>query len=509
MAIRRTYARTAAFSFLLTIVGFVINVIYGRILADVLFESEMGIIAALATLAAVIEGIAIFGITYTITQKTSSSIGKGESQAAKGILAKGLIVYYAVSIPLSIVLLYLSFFVLNTFFFSNLFMWSGLLITYIILQLLLRSESDSMNSMVETDRAVVFSNLRRYLSWGLSLGLLFFLMNFVGVIYGWILSTTIFVIIGIFLITKYFVGARLRDGLPTATYLTFGLSIFGASVVRILGRYFDQLYVLALLTPEALAQYFLVVRITGGLFDFAVSLIAGIIAILSVLMGVSLTRMQNAHIAVIRFVLVISAPIYLAVAAFGEPLALLFLGPRYLGSGVLLSILAIASFFDLIVLLLLLGRQAAGRTRILPVTWGSLVVFKLILVTLLAGYGLIGVSLGVLLSELLLALIVSLYLRKEISLGLFWAKLFIPMLIVLAVGLTSALLGLNLIFAVILSILSVVIAVFVALRLRILPTSDITIIRSVISPKLKWILDLIIRIGGYPSQDFDTTNEAS
>ncbi|MFX0080026.1 MAG: hypothetical protein ACFE8O_12390, partial [Candidatus Hermodarchaeota archaeon] len=250
MAIRRTYARTAAFSFLLTIVGFVINIIYGRIIADVLFESEMGIIAALATLAAVIEGIAIFGITYTITQKTSSSIGKGESQTAKGILAKGLIVYYAVSIPLSTVLLYLSFFVLNTYFFSNLFMWSGLLITYIILQLLLRSESDSMNSMVETDRAVVFSNLRRYLSWGLSLGLLFFLMNFVGIIYGWILSTTIFVIIGIFLIAKYFVGARLSDGLPTTTYLMFGLSIFGASVVRILGRYFDQLYVLALLTPE-------------------------------------------------------------------------------------------------------------------------------------------------------------------------------------------------------------------------------------------------------------------
>jgi O-antigen/teichoic acid export membrane protein len=478
-------------------------------LADILLVSEMGTIAALVTLAAVIEGIAIFGITYTITQKTSSSIGKGEVDAAKGILAKGLIVFYAVSIPLSIVLTYLSFFVLENFFFYNLFMWSGLLIPYIVLQLLLRSEANAMNSMVETDKSVVFTNIRRYLSWGLSLGFLFFLVSFVGVIYGWILSTAIFVIIGIFLIAKYFNGARLSDGLPTATYLTFGLSVFGASLVRLMGRYFDQLFVLALMAPEELAQYFLVVRITGSLYDFAISLVAGIVAILSVLVGVSLARMQNAHSAIIRFVLVISAPIYLAVAAFGEPLATLFLGPNYIGSGILLSILAIATFFDLIIVLLLLGRQAAGRTRIIPLTWAGLVVFKFLLVTMLAGFGLVGISIGVLLSELLVALITTLYLRKEISLELFWIKLFIPMVIVLAVGISSALLGLDLILAVILSVISVLIAVFTALRLRILPTRDITIIRSVISPKLKWILDLIIRIGGYPRQDLSATNENS
>ncbi|MFX1318092.1 MAG: hypothetical protein ACFE9D_05055 [Promethearchaeota archaeon] len=503
MAIRRTYARTAAFSFFLTIVGFIINIFYGRILADVLLESEMATIAALVTLSTVIEGVAIFGITYTITQKTSSSIGKGETDAAKGILAKGLIVFYTVSIPLSLVLTFMSFFVLNTFFFVNLFMWSGLLVTYIILQLLLRSESDSLNSMVETDRAVVFSNLRRYLSWGLSLGLLFLLMSFVGIIFGWILSTAIFVVIGVVLITKYFSGARLTDGLPTATYLTFGLSIFGASVIRLLGRYFDQLYVLALLTPEELAQYFLVVRITGGLYDFAVSLIAGIVAILSMLVGISLTRMHNAHTAVLRFVLVISAPIYLAVAAFGEPLALLFIGPRYLGSGPLLTILAIASFFDLIIILLLLGRQAAGKPRIVPFMWGGLLAFKLIFVTLLAGFGLIGVAFAVLLSELLLAFIVGIYLRKEVSLGLFWIKLFIPMLIVLAMGIASTLLGFDIILSVILSVVSVFAAVFAALRLRVLPSNDIIIIRSVISPKLKWIVDLIVRIGGYPREDID------
>lgn len=509
MAIRKTYARTAAFSFILTVVGFVINIFYGRILADILLESEMGTIAALVTLAAVIEGIAIFGITYTITQKTSSSIGKGEIDAAKDILSKGVIVLYAVSIPFSIFLTFLSLFVLNNFFFYNLFMWSGLLIPYIVLLLILRSESNAMNSMIETDKAVVFTNLRRYLSWGLSLGFLFYLMSFVGIIYGWILSITIFVIIGIFLIAKYFVGAHPSDGLPTATYLTFGLSVFGASVIRLVSRYFDQLYVLALMAPEELAQYFLVVRITGGLYDFAISLIAGIVAILGVLVGISLTRMQNAHSAVVRFVIVISAPIYIAVAAFGEPLALLFLGPRYLGSGILLSILAIASLFDLIIILLLIGRQAAGRTRIVPITWAGLLVFKLILVTILAGFGLVGIALGVLLSELLLVFILSLYLRKEISLGLFWVKLIIPMLIVIAVGIISSLLGLDVILSVILSVFAILMAVFVALRLRILPVSDIYIIRSVLSPKLKWMLDIVVRIGGYPQDAASTGDEVS
>jgi O-antigen/teichoic acid export membrane protein len=458
----------------------------------------MAIIAALVTLATVIEGIAIFGITYTITQKTSSSIGQGDTDAAKSVLVKGLIIYYAVSIPFAIFLTLLSIFVLANLFFTNLFMWSGLLITYIILLLLLRSESNAMNSMVETDKAVVFTNLRRYLSWGLSLGLLFFLMSFVGVIYGWIYSVFIFVVIGIFLIARYFTGAQLSNGLPTSTYLTFGLSVFGASVIRLIGRYFDQLYVLALMAPEELAQYFLVVRITGGLYDFAISLIAGIVAILSMLVGISLTRMRNAHEAVMRFVLVISAPIYLAVAAFGEPLALLFLGPRYLGSGILLSILAIASFFDLIIILLLIGRQASGRLRIIPITWASLLVFKLILITALAGFGLIGIALGVLFSQVLLVVLVSLYLRREISLGWFWAKLFIPMLIVIAIGLVSIFTGVDVLLAVILSLFSVFTAVIVALRLRILPARDINIIRSVLSPKLKWMLDIIIRIGGYP-----------
>jgi len=509
MAIRRTYARTAAFSFFLTVVGFVINIVYGRILADTLLESEMGIIAALVTLASVIEGIAIFSITYTITQKTSSSLGQGDTDAAKGILVKGLIVYYAVSIPFSISLTLISLFVLETLFFTNLFMWSGLLISYIVLLLLLRSESNAMNSMVETDKAVVFTNLRRYLSWGLSLGFLFYLMSFVGVIYGWIISVFIFVIIGSFLIAKYFKGTRLTNGLSTSTYLTFGLSIFGASVIRLIGRYFDQLYVLALMTPEELAQYFLVVRITGGLYDFAVSLIAGIIAILSMLVGISLKRMQNAHEAVLRFVLVISAPIYLAVAAFGEPLALLFLGPRYLGSGILLSILAIASFFDLIILLLLIGRQAAGRLRIIPITWASLLVFKFILVTVLAVFGLIGIALSVLLSQVLLVVIVGLYLRKEISLGWFWAKLFLPMLIVIAIGLVSTFFGVDLFLAVILSVFAVLTAVIVALRIRILPASDINIIRSVLSPKLKWMLNIIIRIGGYPQESVSGNNASS
>jgi O-antigen/teichoic acid export membrane protein len=507
MAIRRTYAKTAAFSFILTIVGFVINIVYGRIIADILPESDMGTIAALVTLATVIEGIAIFGITYTITQKTSSSIGRSEVEVAKGILAKGLIIFYATSIPFSVILTLLCFFVLSSFFFYNLFIWSGLLIPYIVLLILLRSESTAMDCMVETDKSVVFTNLRRYLSWGLSLGFLFFLMNFVGIIYGWLLSTSLFVIIGIFLVSKYFSGVNLRDGLPSGTYLTFGLLIFAASVVRLIGRYFDQLFILALLTPEDLAQYFLVARITGSLFEFSVSLIAGIIAILSVLVGASLNRMYNAHSAVMRFVLVISAPLYLTVAAFGEALTTLFLGPRYIGSGILLSILAIAGFFDLIVVLLLMGRQASGRTKIIPLTWASLLIFKFLLVTILAAFGLIGISFGVLLSQILLALILSLYLRKEISLGVFWLKLSIPMIIVLALGLSSTLLGLNAILAVTLAVFSGLIAIFVVLRLRILPTNDIIIIRSVISPKLKWIVDLIIRIGGYPRKEFSTLKD--
>ena len=339
MSIRRKYAKTTFLSTILTNVGFIINLIYGRILADTISQANMGIIAAMTTLSRIILSLSLFGIHYTITQKTSFSIGKGQDERAKHILAKGLVIFYAISIPISILLSLVSLFILNNYFFFDLYAFSGILILYLVLLLTLRGQSDAMNSMVETDRAVVLTNLRRWTSWGLSLWFLFFLASFIGIFYGWIISVGLFIIIGAVFITKYFHGAKINLGLPTKTYLTFGLAIFGASVVRLFGQYIDQLFILALMTQEELARYFLVVRITGALFDFAISLISGIVALLAVLVGISLTRMQNAHLAVIRFVLVISAPIFIAVAAFGEPLATLFMGPQYLGSGILLSIL--------------------------------------------------------------------------------------------------------------------------------------------------------------------------
>ncbi len=509
MAIRQTYARTAALSTILTNLGFIINLIYGRILADAIHPTNMGTIAALATLASLIEGIAVFGITYTITQKTSSTLGKGDVDKAKGILAKGLLVFYAVSIPLSIVLCFSTLLILYLFFFYNLFIWGGLLLLYIIFLLVTRSESESMSSMAETDNAVVFTNLRRYLTWFLSLFLLFTLLSFIGVIYSWIISLAVFAIIGSFVVARYVRGAKISIGLPTTTYLAFGIPIFLASAIRLFGRYIDQLYVLALMTPAELAQYYFVVRITGALTDFSLSLVAGIFALLALLVGISLERMRKAHGAVLRFVLVISTPLFIAVAAFAEPVTILFLGANYPGSGILLSILTIAAFFDLILSLLMIGRRASGNIKIIPVTWGGLLVIKLTLVLLLASSGLVGITVAVLFSEIITATILYVYLRKEIHVGKFWVKLFVPMSIVIAIGLASTLLGLNVILAIILCIISVVISVFVGLRLRVLSSQDIGIIRSVVSPKLKWIIDLIIRIGGYPAENFSNTKEAS
>ncbi len=508
MAIRRTYAKTAVLSTILTNLGFIINLVYGRIIADTIPQADMGIIAAIATLATIIEGIAVFGITYTITQKTSSTVGKGEVDKAKGILAKGLLVFYAVTIPLSIILCLSTLFILYFFFFYNLFFWGGLLFLYILLLLVMRSESESMSSMAETDNTVVFTNLRRYLSWFLSLLFLFLLLSFVGVIFGWVLSLAIFIVMGSFVVARYVRGAKIRNGLPVRTYLTFGIPIFVAAVIRLFGRYIDQLYVLALMTSEELARYFLVVRLTGALTDFSLSLVAGVFALLAVLVGTSLERMQQAHGAVLRFVLVISTPLFLAVAAFGEPLALLFIGPNYVGSGILLSILAIAAFFDLIIVLLIIGRQAAGSPRIVPVTWVGLLGIKLVFVFLLAGFGLMGIALAVLISESFTALVTYVYMRKEIQVGKFWVKLFFPMIIVLAIGFASTLLGLDVILAVILCIVSVIFTIFIGLRLRVLSIDDMSIIQSVVSPKFKWVMEIILRIGGYPREDVPASKKS-
>ena len=112
-----------------------------------------------------------------------------------------------------------------------------------------------------------------------------------------------------------------------------------------------------------------------------------------------------------------------------------------------------------------------------------------------------GIAIAVLISESFTAVVTYFYIRKEIQVGKFWSKLFIPMIIVLAIGLASTLLGLDLILAVILCIVSVIFTIFVGLRLRVLSTADMSIIQSVVSPKFKWVMELILRIGGYPRED--------
>ena len=163
--------------------------------------------------------------------------------------------------------------------------------------------------------------------------------------------------------------------------------------------------------------------------------------------------------------------------------------------------LAIAAFFDLIIVLLVIGRQAAGSPKIVPFTWLGLLGLKLVFVFLLAGFGLMGIAIAVLISESFTAVVTYFYIQKEIQVGKFWIKLFIPMIIVLAIGLASTLLGLDLILAVILCIVSVIFTIFVGLRLRVLSTADMSIIQSVVSPKFKWVMELILRIGGYPRED--------
>jgi len=505
MAIRRKYARTAFLSTVLTNAGFIMSFIYGRILADTLPPSDMGIVAALSTTTRLILGVSTFGILYTITQKASSMEGKGGAITSRSIMAKGLCVFYAVGLPFSVVLIYFSLLALD------LAAWIGLMCLYMILLLFLLSQRTSMNSMVETDKAVVFSGLRQWTQWGMSLGLaflVFFILGlpaFIGVIYGWVISAGLFVIIGFILIAKHLRDAKIESGLPISTYLTFGLPVFGAYVLRLMGQQIDKIYVMTLMTREELAQYFLVARIAGALNDFASSLTTGLVALLAVLFGISITRMQRAHAAVVRFILVISTPLYIAVAAFSDPVAALLLGPQYPNAGIYLSLLSLAYYFELVITIILIGRRASGATRIVPVIWSSLLALKFTLCFILGGYGLLGVAIAVLFSNVVLATLAYTYLRKEISLGTFWIKMAIPMLIILGLGFIAS--NLDIILSIAVCLGGVALSLFISLRLRVLTIQDMRIIRSVMSRKTVWLVDYIAKIGGYPLSELENERE--
>jgi O-antigen/teichoic acid export membrane protein len=495
MTIRRKYAKTALFSTILTNVGFIINMVYGRILADAIPPSDMGIIAALNTLASLILVLSYFGILYTINQKTAFSIGKNEVANARAILKKGVLVFYAVSFAICIVT---SYFLL---FLSGLLVWMGFFTIFLIFMLVIRSQSTIMNGMVDTDRAVVFTNLQRWSQWGLSLFLLFFLGSFVGVIFGWIGAVILFAIIGAILAVNYFKGREIGSALPLKTYLTFGLPLYISSVISHLGSQIDRLYVLVFMTSEELARYFLIARITSALNEFSLSWITGVVALLAVLQGINLLRMQKAHSAIVRFVLLITTPLFIAIAVFGEPIAILLIGTNYLGSGIFMSILAVAYFFNMILTIILLGRRAQGTIRILPVVWTYLLILKLGLSFLLAGFGLLGISFATLISSIVVTLGTYLYLRKEIRLGWYWLKLSLFFLVIFGAGFVSVFLSFDIILSLVTCIIAVILSLFLSLRLRILTVEDVNIARSVLSRRLVRVFNLILRIGGYPVED--------
>ncbi|MFX0168067.1 MAG: hypothetical protein ACFE89_01815 [Candidatus Hodarchaeota archaeon] len=501
MGIRSKYARTALLSTILSNAGFVINLIYGKILAVVITNlDEVGIIAALNTVATLVLGLSTLGILYTVTQKAAASQGKGDDKTARSIIWKGSLIYYVTSLPLGAVLLFV--FLIT----QNLLIWFIPMAIFLLLGLVMSSQRTAMNSMVEPDKGVVFSGFYRWTQWGLSLGLMYLFIFlsvpyfFIGIIYGWVVSTILFSIIGYLLTSKYVKDVDRKLSPSSMVYLSFGLPVFGAYVVRLVGQQIDKLFIMyttGLIDPSILANYFFAARIGSALNEFSFSLTAGLVALLGVLFGISKIRMQRAHAAVLRFLLVITIPFYTAIAAFGEPIIILLLDPKYFGIRTFLPFLTFAFLFELIIVVLLMGRRATGEQRIIPIVWGGLLAVKLGLLVFV-GFDLLGIAMTILFSNLVFAIILGFYLRKEVKLGWFWIKLVVPILIVLIAGMLSFWFSLDVIASLLVCLIAIFISVFLSLRLRLLSIEDINIIRSVMPSRMVRYVNLIVKIGGYP-----------
>jgi O-antigen/teichoic acid export membrane protein len=503
MGLRSKYAKTALLSTILTYAGFVFNLIYGKILAVVITDvNQMGIIAALNTVATLVLGLSTLGILYTITQKASKSHGAGDNQTARSIIWKGTLVYYVSSLPLAAIL------VLGFLMTLNLLVWFIPMVIFLLSGLIMSSQRTAMNSMVEPDKGVVFSGFYRWSQWGLSLGLMYLFIFlslpdfFVGIIYGWVVSTVVFCLIGFLLTSKYMRSVDRKLSPQTTLFLTFGLPVFGAYVLRLIGQQIDKLFIMyttGLVDPSILANYFFAVRIASQLNAFSFSLTAGLVALLGVLYGINELRMQRAHAAVLRFLLVITVPFYAAIAAFGEPIIILLLDPRYFGIRTFLPILTFAFLFELIIVVLLMGRRASGERRLIPLIWGGVLGLKVVLLFFF-GFDLLGIASAILISNLVFAFITGFYLRSEVSLGWFWIKLSVPILLVLIAGIISLWLALDVVLSLLVCLIAVFISLFFSLRLRLLSVQDVNIIRSVMPARMVRYVNFIARIGGYPTE---------
>ncbi len=481
---------------------YVVYLVFYVLLARILNKTEVGEVAVLALIQALLTGLISGSLPLAATRFISRSIVAGDAQAAAGVARVTLRLSLALALPVVVLAVlfspYLAGFLRGATDPVNLLLVTFVASLFLDLTLLYTAFFIGVGRYAQT----LYQNaLFVPLSRGLGLVLAFYGFRALGIVSGWAIGGIATLILSVYL----WHGQLPKGGsFPVRPILVFSLPVFASALITLGQQWGDMGIIYALLGPTILGPYYLVVSSVNFLSVLWMPVNQAIYPALSAAHSTGDPREVSDRLGTaFRLINLTVLPISVALAVITPTALDIVYGQSYVGEALTLSILSLSSIFVAQGVLLVTTMQAVGHTRqYLGVTLASTLVFMGFVGLGALPLGTLAGAIGRALLSILIVVLAKLTLRREISTHVNSA---LSKAIPLAVGVALPLLALDQFFLmshpfrpifqlIILFGLFVVLYGGISRQLRVFHHGDFAMLHDVLPGRLRPILKMIQRI---------------
>lgn len=354
---------------------YIIYLVFYVLLARVLSQTEIGEVAVLALVQALLTGLISGSLPLAATRFISRSIVAGDAQAAGGVARVTLRLSLALAVPVVALAIlfspYLATFLRGATDPANLLLVTFIASFFLDLMLLYTAFFIGVGRYAQT----LYQNaLFVPLSRGLGLVLAYYGLRVFGIVSGWAIGGIATVFLSIYL---WHGQLPKGENFPVRPILAFTLPVFASSLITLGQQWGDMGIIYLLLGPTILGPYYIVVSSVNFLSVLWMPVNQAIYPALSAAHSTGDPREVSERLTTaFRLINLTVLPISAALAAITPTALDIVYTGSYVGEALTLSILSLSSIFVAQGVLLVTTLQAVGHTRrYLAVTLVSTIVF--------------------------------------------------------------------------------------------------------------------------------------
>ena len=397
------------------VVLYVTYLVFYVLLARILSKTEVGEVAVLALVQALLTGLISGSLPLAATRFISRSIVGGDTQAAAGVARVTLRLSLALAVPVVALAIlfspYLSGFLQGAMDPTNLLLVTFIASFFLDLILLYTAFFIGVGRYAQT----LYQNaLFVPLSRGLGLVLAYYGLRVLGIVSGWAVGGIVTVIL-----SAYLWHGQLPKGgsFPLRPILAFSLPVFASALITLGQQWGDMGIIYVLLGPTILGPYYLVVSSVNFLSVLWMPVNQAIYPALSASHSTGDPREVSSRLATaFRLINLTVLPIGASLAAITPTALDIVYGASYVGEALTLSVLSLSSIFVAQGVLLVTTLQAVGHTRrYLAITLVSTIVFVGFVGFAALPIGTLSGAIGRALLSILIVALARFSLRHEVS----------------------------------------------------------------------------------------------